>query len=195
MSRSALIVTLLSIMGAAAASAEPLDPYIHIGDPPAGTPVGTTFGVTSNLNGGGVFYFVNASNVTFTSLDFFVTLPSADVITCVAQPFFSSCSFSQTPVGDALSRFDIGADSGPQGGGIAPNTFFDIILNDPIDGADNLDPNGKGGWGPGTPISVVANLDAVPEPATWGLVASALFAAVACARKRRASGAELRDTV
>ena len=90
MSRNALIIALLSVMGAVAANATPLDPYIHIGDPPAGTPVGTNFGFTSNLNGGGVFYFMNASNVTFTSLDFFVTLPTTDAITCVAAPFFSA---------------------------------------------------------------------------------------------------------
>jgi hypothetical protein len=184
----ALSIAVIMAISAMAAAADSIDPYIHIGDPAAGAPVGPSFQFTTDPRGGGVFNFYNASNVTFSSLDFFVTLPASDTITCVAPPFYASCTYTVTPVaGTSTATFDIGADSGPGAPGIAPGTPFQLILNDPYNGKDNLDPFGPGSWGPNRMISAVANLDTTttPEPATWGLLLTGAALTTAFFRRTR----------
>ncbi|HTU46697.1 MAG TPA: hypothetical protein VMF91_16645 [Bryobacteraceae bacterium] len=158
-----------------------LDPRIVIGDPATGTPTDSaSFSFRSDVHGGGIFQFVNDSGQTWTTLDFFVTLPSSDTITC-GSPFYGFCGFTTTSSGDGQSQFDIGFEQ-PTNAGILPGAAFSIDLNDQGDSA-NAD---KGGWGPFTQITAIANFD-IPEPSALRLAAAGLLFCMLIAAYRRAS--------
>lgn len=158
-----------------------LDPRIVVGDPSTGTPVqSASFSFRADANGGGIFQFVNDSRQTWTTLDFFVTLPSSDTITC-SSPFYGFCGSTTTSSGDGQSQFDIGFEQ-PINGGILPGAAFSIDLNDQsyCPNADN------GGWGPFTQIDAIANFD-IPEPSALRLAAAGLLFCILIAGYRRAS--------
>ncbi len=158
------------------AHATPVDPVFSMDDPSLGSSVGLGFTFSANPSGGGVLSFTNDSGVEYTRLDFFVTLSVNDTITCLPQPFFNTCQFTFTSVGNGNGLFDIGVFNVPSSaGGIAPGQSFVVDLNNLVDGALNPDPNGVGGWGPGNTFTAVVN-DA-PEPASW-LLLTAGFAAL-----------------
>jgi len=185
-SRCAL-AALAIVFTTATVKADSVDPYIRIGDPNAGTPVGLIFSFSSDANGGGVFNFVNATGQNITDIDFFVTLPGTDVITCVPADFFSTCSYTSTPRANGKALYDIGAETGGEGIGIPLGVSFSINLNNPINGEPNPDPMGAGGWGPNNLIEVGVNGSDpfTPEPATWGLLlAGAIGATIARTRRR-----------
>ena len=151
------------------ATATSVDPQISVGDPSSGTPVfSETFPLSSDVHGGGILSFTNDSGITWTTLDFFVTLPSDDTITCSSK-WYSFCNYTTTSAGNGKSVFDIGFEQ-PFQAGILPGASFTINLNDPYE-----PPNGdKGSWGPNTAIEAIANFD-IPEPAAWNLAGVGLL--------------------
>jgi hypothetical protein len=158
-----------------------LDPRIVVGDPSTGAAVNSaTFSFHSDAHGGGSLTFVNDSGETWTTLDFFVTLPSADTITC-ASSWYGFCDYTETSLGNGQSQFDIGFEQ-PFQTGILPGSAFSLDLNDPGEpaGAD------KGSWGPFTKVDAVANFD-IPEPAALYLVLAGLIFSAVIATYRRTS--------
>lgn len=168
----------LLIAAAPLMRASSVDPRIVIGDPDEGTVVTSqTFGLESDVHGGGVLNFINESGVTFQTLDFFVTLPSVDAITCTST-FYSLCEVTKTSEGNGTSQFDIGFDD-PIAGGIPTGTAFSIDLNDANENGED-----KGSWGPFVQMQAVANFD-IPEPGSWGLALVGLLLCGSIARYRR----------
>ena len=187
MSRSRCTLALLALLTVPAlVQADTLDPYIRIGDPGTGTPVGTAFTFGTNNNGGGFLRFYNATEVTFSSLNFQVNLPAGDTITCNPTPFYATCSFSSAPPSNGIATFNIGFKVGEELSGIHPGVSFSINLNDLIDGQENQDPNGAGSWGPDNDFRAFAN-GASPEPATWGFLALGTSVLGLAALRRRAA--------
>src|SRR5579875_705940 len=112
MKKSALILGLLLFAFGSTLLADPIDPVFSIGDPPSGTPItGSTFQFDSNVDGGGVLSFTNATTFDWTSIQFFVTLPQNDSITCFqsTNAIFRACSVSSGPVDSKGNQvYDIG---------------------------------------------------------------------------------------
>src|SRR5882757_6627597 len=93
------VIVASAFIAGAALRADPIDPVFEMGDPVSGTPLTSnlfTFG--GNELGGGILSFVNATGNLWISLDFFVTLPIDTPITCIPEPFYSSCQFSIAPL-------------------------------------------------------------------------------------------------
>jgi hypothetical protein len=167
------ILWLLILSSAQIGHSASVDPQISVGDPTSGTPVYTeTFFLSSDAHGGGVLQFVNNSGQIWQSLDFFVTLPEDDTITCNST-VYGFCSYTKSPAANGKSLFDIGFEE-PDQQGILPGGAFSIDLNDPHEppGAD------KGSWAPFTSMEAVANFD-IPEPASWLLITGGLILVLA----------------
>jgi hypothetical protein len=155
-----------------------LDPRIVVGDPTGGTPVASAnFWFTADAHGGGILNFINNSRHTWTTLDFFVTLPSADTIGC-SSTWYSFCSFTETSLGNGQSQFDIGFEQ-PTQAGILPGSSFSLDLDD-SPGVD------KGSWGPFAQVQAVANFD-IPEPSALFLATAGLICCILIAAYRRVS--------
>ena len=142
---------------------------------------GTSFSFDSDKNGGGVFTFQNESGVTWTSLDFFVTLPIGETISCSPSPFFSLCEQSSKSNGNGTAVYDIGfdiVDSKEDPNGIPSGQIFSIDLNNgTIDCGD---------WGPNNPFDVSINGASIPEPASLLLFGGGcLIAGIAVSRRRK----------
>jgi hypothetical protein len=171
-------------------------PRVSIGDPTTGALVGLSFEFDANENGGGNPSFTNDSSINWTTLDLFVTQPSSTDITCAPGPFFTSCSVSSSSVSEteeasvsyhgapkAESVFDIKFNKPSELGGIGPDAFFTINLNDLVDGQENPDPSGFGQWVPESPFNAIANLNAAtPEPAAYLLFGCGLLLLACCRR-------------
>ena len=174
----------------ASVRADPIDPVFSVDDPTDGTPITTTnFTFVDNNNGGGIFTFVNESNVTWTKLDFAVTLPSNSTFACGSGPFFTFCQIAPTLQAGGTTLYDISL-TGPSvaRGGLGNGVSFTINLNDFIaSGLQNPDPNGSGGWLPNNSFNGTAN-DFSPEPASWLLLLTGLGGIVSFGllRKKRA---------
>ncbi|MBV9158314.1 MAG: hypothetical protein JO097_18780 [Acidobacteriaceae bacterium] len=169
MSKSVFILA-LAVFGATAvaARATPSDPRIIVsggGDPTAvETPV---FTFMSDAAGGGVLSFVNDTSLDWTSLDFFVKLPSGSPITC-SSPVYNTCDFTSTPiVGTTISQYDIGFENPASAGGLLPGDTLTINLDDTGSAV-----NGSGSWGPNNTFTAVVNL---PEPSSFFFLAAGLL--------------------
>jgi len=151
--------------------ADPVDPVWSLGDPDQGTPIfSTKFQFQDDDLGGGIFSFINESGVTWTSLDFLVTLPSLSTFACGPGPFFTFCQISPESIMGDTTKYDIAPVGPGSTGGIANGVFFTINLNDFISpGVQNPDPNGAGGWVPNNSFAGTANLNTTPEPSTLAL--------------------------
>lgn len=160
--------------------AEPIDPQISIGDPGSGTLLNSdTWTFSSDANGGGTFDFTNDTRQLWASLDFIVTLPTGDTITC-SSTIYSACSFTESGSPSAATAvYDVGFENAVTSPGIVPGESFTVNLND-VPSVDH------GGWGADTSIEGIANLD-VPEPASWLLAAAGLLVGVLVIRQRRAA--------
>jgi hypothetical protein len=160
--------------------ATPVDPQISVGDPSSGTPLhSSTFFFTSDANGGGVLDFINDTGHVWQTLDFFVTLPAIDTITC-SSTVYGSCGYTATTASDGQALFDIGFEQPLMSGGIVSGESFSINLTDPNQAAGA----NRGSWGPFTTIEGVANFG-IPEPASWILTAIGLLVCALGAIYRR----------
>lgn len=173
-----LALAMLSL-GAPAMQANPADPQgvfdNQIGNIPI-VPV-DAFAFNADASGGGAFNFRNISGSDWIGLDFFVTLPENTPITCGPGPFFSACEVTPSssdaieigPNAPLMVQYDIGFSGG---NGIADQEVFAFNLNDPINGQPNDEQNGSGGWGSGTPFTVIPT--STPEPGSLLLFASGI---------------------
>ena len=189
MYRSTLTFTLALALRTLALEAAPVDPQGVFDTQITGIPVigVDPFSFSANANGGGVFNFQNISGNQWVGMDFFVTLPENTPIACGPGPFFVTCEVTSTPIGTSgMASYDIGFDQ-PRNGGILSNGIFSFNLNDALRTGPNLDPNGSGGWGPGTVINV-QQTDAIPEPSSLWLLGGgiALLASILRLRFRAA---------
>jgi len=187
-SKYGLFVTILALGAGLPALA---GPRVSIGDPTAGASVGLSFTFDANENGGGNPSFTNGSGINWTTLDLMVIEPIGTDITCAPGPFFTACSVSSRMVSApeensvsyesvCRSLFDINFSKPSELGGIGPDVFFTINLNDLVDGKENPDPSGSGQWGAETPFTAIA--DATPEPAAYLLLGGGLLL-LACGRR------------
>ncbi len=192
MNRSAYALGLAILaMGASLVRADPVDPVFSMGDPatvPCSTSGGTPTCVSSSsfvfgadALGGGVLSFVNDSGILFQNLEITVTEPSNSAITLPHGLFFNTTQYSSTSLGNGFSSFTIGLfNSGPNSeGGIPDGQYFTINLNNFVNNTQPPNPNGAGGWGPGTDFSATANTvpgapGTAPEPASILLIAGGL---------------------
>jgi hypothetical protein len=158
--------------------ASSIDPRISVGDPSSGTALSSgTFSFKSDGNGGGTLNFINESGNTWTTLDFFVTLPGSDTIAC-SSSLYSFCNYTETSAGNGKSLFDIGFEQ-PNQQGITPGSAFSIDLNDAVC-------EDKGSWGPFVTMNAIANLD-IPEPESARLALAGLLICLIGATYRRFS--------
>lgn len=173
---------LLTIMGIALAPSLFARPSIIInGDPPDPTVIlNDFFSFSADALGGGDFSFVNGSNMQWTELDVFVSLPELGPITCGPGPFVTC---TPTPLGlstDKPLEYDIVFGPAPNGG-LAPGEGFSIDLND--NGSANTNPAGVGSWGANTTFGIDVN--SAPEPSVWALTAIGLLGASFALRRWR----------
>lgn len=164
------------------------------------TPV-DAFSLGADASGGGAFNFQNVSGQDWIALDFFVILPQGSTISTETNPFFGGFHVTSTNLSvggtcDGLiatstdtACYDFGFDR-PINGGIPNLQIFGLNLNDLIDGRQNFDPNGAGGWGPGNDMNGLET-DAVPEPASWLLLGSGIVLMGFFLRLRRRSGSSV----
>jgi len=175
--------TILSVIALGAVSlsqGSSVDPRISVGDPSTGIDVfSDTFAIQSDVHGGGVLNLINDTGNTWTTLDFFVTLPSDETITC-SSSWYSFCGYTTSDAGDGRALFDIGFEQ-PTQGGITPGSIFSIDLNDSHDAGED-----KGSWGPFMKMEAIANFD-IPEPASWRLIVAACMGGLIMAVYRRVS--------
>jgi len=160
-----------------------------VGSDPTPIPItGTTFVFSSNLNGGGIFEFQNATGGTLTSMTFMAEIPNLGFLGGGCPPpapnvynvfviGLDNTGFdtSNTTVGCPSDHFELRI----FGTSLTNLGVFTINLND---GSVN-DPNGKGGWVGATFTNTVIS-SAIPEPATCGLLGAGL-AGLAILRRRR----------
>jgi hypothetical protein len=160
--------------------ATPVDPQISVGDPAAGTPLHSgTFYFMSDVHGGGILDFTNDTRQVWQTLDFFVTLPANNTISC-SSPVYGFCGSTSTPTSDGEALFDIGFEQPVNNIGIGPGESFFINLN------DNNSSYDKGSWGPDTQMEAIANFG-IPEPSTWILTAAGLLLCAIRAIHRRSA--------
>jgi len=167
-----LSLAVLVMSAALAVRADPIDPIFSVDDPTQGTPItSTTFTFGADNSGGGIFNFVNESGVTWSKLDFTVTLPSDSTFACGSGPFFTFCEVAPTVMAGGTTLYDISlVGTSSTRGGVGNGVFFTINLNDFVSsGTQSSDPNGSGGWLPGNTFNGTAN-DFAPEPASWFLL-------------------------
>jgi hypothetical protein len=160
-----------------------------VGSDPSPIPItGSTFNFTSNLNGGGIFEFVNATGGMLTSITFIADIPNAGYLGGGCPPPAAN-SYNVSVLGLTNTGFDT---SGTTIG--CPNDHFELHIygTDLADGTGvftvNLndgstnDPDGTGGWKGAAFSNRVTSL--VPEPATYALMGAGL-AGLAIFRRRR----------
>jgi hypothetical protein len=139
---------------------------------------GPTFSFTSDASGGGDFSFTNETGQQWFSLDIFVNLPQSEAVICGPGPF-GTCSILTSNGPDDTFNYDISLGPAPAGG-ITQGQNFSIDLND--SGLSNTDPAGPGSWVPNTQFN--AQINGVPEPASFGLCGLALAGVFIFGRRR-----------
>lgn len=191
--RAAMIVALfLLTAGAVMADSVPgNDPAIGVKGGHHSTPLNSLdFNFTIDVQGGGIFDFVNESGVNWTSLTLLASAPDDSSFSCNPVDFghlFENCSTQVTgELGngqEAVTIFFSGTTPGcvflncfP---GIAQGFHFFFNLNDDF----NCNENCSGGWTSDFTVHGMANN--VPEPASIFLVLTGLGGIVA--RRRRSA--------
>lgn len=154
--------------------ADPIDPIFHLDDPGTGLPINSlSFSFSSNQNGGGFLQFMNESGFDWFGLSVNVTQPTGTIISCSGGRVFSDCLISSIAQGNGSAIFTLNFSSRLKQTGILNGQYFNINLNDLVNGIQPTDPNGAGGWGSNTSFSaqVTNSLQStVPEPVNWALL-------------------------
>jgi PEP-CTERM motif len=164
---------------AVTASANSVDPGIIIRDPrgcPSGGCInitGLTFGFAVPEAGFGVFHFLNASGVTWTTLILTELAVPAVNVTCSSDAF--SCSV--VALGQMGAKIVLTAAGGLTG--IPNGNSFELVLGCARGNCDH--------WPGGLDFDAVAN-PSVPEPQTMLLMLAGVAAIFMRVRQRKAAG-------